>query len=70
MEAIPDEIIDYVAVALDLSELEKCSAKFDYPTALTPLEWNCLRGLTRGRDRAESLKNERDRQERKRKPPE
>lgn len=65
MEAIPEEILEFVGIALELTELEKSNARFDYPDALSPLEWNCLRGLTRGRDRAESLKQERDRVKRK-----
>lgn len=64
MEAIPEEIIGFVGITLDLTEIEK-TATFAYPDALSPLEWHCLRGLTRGRDRAESLKQERDRKDRK-----
>ena len=65
MEAIPEKILDYIGIALDKTELEKSNATFLYPDALSPLEWHCLRGLTRGRDRAESLKQERDRKDRK-----
>lgn len=66
MEAVSDDIMEFVGIALDLTELEKSNAAFAYPDALTPLEWHCLRGLTRGRDRAESLKQERERKARRR----
>lgn len=59
-EAVPSELAESVAIALELSELQNSSATFAYPDALSPLEWNCLRGLSRGRERAERLKAGRD----------
>jgi hypothetical protein len=50
-------------MALDLSELERSGAKFIYPDGLAAPEWGALRGLTRGRERAEGLKQERERKE-------
>ncbi|MEZ5421855.1 MAG: hypothetical protein R2682_02015 [Pyrinomonadaceae bacterium] len=66
-EAVPDELIDGVHLALSLSELQRSGSTFAYPHALSKLEWAALAGLQRGRDRAESLKAERDRIEARRK---
>jgi hypothetical protein len=60
-EAIPGELQEFIYLALSLSELERAGAKFDYPGALSPLEWDLLRGLVRGRERAENLRQERER---------
>jgi hypothetical protein len=60
-EAVPDELQGFIYLALSLSELERAGAKFDYPGALSPLEWDALRGLVRGRERAENLRQERER---------
>lgn len=65
-EAIPDELAGFIYTALGLSELERGGAKFDYPEALSPLEWESLRGLTRGRERAENMRQERERKEERR----
>jgi hypothetical protein len=59
-EAVPVEIIEAVAIGLELSELQNANATFAYPDALNSLEWHCLRGLTRGRERANKLKAERE----------
>lgn len=62
-EAVPQELAEFVGIALDLAETERGGAKFDYPNGLSALEWACNKGLTRGRDRAEGLRQERERQE-------
>lgn len=62
-EAVPEELQGFIYLALSLSELERAGAKFDYPDALNPLEWEALRGLTRGRERAENLRQERERKD-------
>jgi hypothetical protein len=69
-EAVPDDIAESVGTALSLSELKRSGARFDYPKGLSAVEWACLKGLTRGSDRAEGLKQDRDRKEarKKRKP--
>jgi hypothetical protein len=64
-EAVPDEILAAVGVAAELAEIERGGAKFAYPDALSPFEWASLRGLTRGKDRAETMKNERERREKR-----
>jgi hypothetical protein len=64
--AVPEELAEFIYLALGLSELERGGAKFAYPEALDVIEWNALRALTRGRERAESLRQERDRAEEKR----
>jgi hypothetical protein len=70
-EAIREELAGFIYQALNLAELERGGAKFEYPDGLSPVEWDVLRGLVRGRERAESLRQERERaderlQERKR----
>jgi hypothetical protein len=60
-EAVPEELQGFIYQALGLSELERAGAKFDYPGGLSPLEWDLLRGLIRGRERAENLRQERER---------
>lgn len=60
-EAVAEELQGFIYLALSLSELERAGAKFDYPGALSPLEWDALRGLVRGRERAENLRQERER---------
>jgi hypothetical protein len=60
-EAVPEELQGFIYLALSLSELERAGAKFDYPDGLSPLEWDLLRGLVRGRERAENLRQERER---------
>lgn len=62
-EAVPGELAGFIYLALGLAELERGGAKFDYPGGLSPVEWESLRGLTRGRERAESLRQERERAE-------
>lgn len=66
-EAIADEIAEHVSNALALSELKRGGARFDYPDGLLPHEWASLNGLTRGGDRAESLRQARDRKDAKKK---
>ena len=58
---------EHVAAALGLAELQRGGAAFAYPNGLTPLEWATLNGLTRGKDRAEGLKADRDRKEARKK---
>lgn len=62
-EAVPEELQGFIYLALSLSELERAGAKFEYPDALSPLEWDALRGLVRGRERAENLRQERERKD-------
>lgn len=66
-EAVPPDIAEHVAAALGLAELQRGGAAFAYPNGLTPLEWATLNGLTRGKDRAEGLKADRDRKEARKK---
>lgn len=66
-EATPPELIEYVNIALAFSETTRGGGHFAYPDALDPLDWACIAGLTRGRDRADGLRNERERKERRRK---
>lgn len=66
-EAVADEIAEYIGTALDLSELKRSGARFEYPNGLSPYEWAALNGLTRGGDRAESLRQARDRKDAKKK---
>jgi hypothetical protein len=65
-EAVPEELAGFVYMALGLSELERGGAKFAYPEALDAVEWSALRGLTRGRERAESIRQERERADERR----
>ncbi len=67
LEAVPEKIAEAVAVALEFSEIERGGGCFQYPDALTPAQWACSRALTRGRERAENLKADRDRKDRRRK---
>lgn len=66
-EAAPEAIADRIATALNLSELQRSGASFMYPDGLTAVEWCCLSGLTRGRDRADGLQKQRERQEQRKK---
>lgn len=66
-EAVADEIAEFAGIALDLSELKRAGARFDYPDGLLPHEWAALAGITRGADRAESLRQERERKDAKKK---
>lgn len=65
-EAIPEDLAGFIYLALNLAEIERGGAKFDYPGALSVVEWEVLRGLTRGGERAESLRQERERAEERR----
>jgi hypothetical protein len=65
-EAVPETQAGFVYMALELSELERSGARFAYPEALNAVEWGALRGLTRGRERAESLRQERERADERR----
>ncbi len=51
--------------ALELSELERSGARFIYPTGLRVFQWEALRALTRGRDRAEALEKQREKKKKK-----
>jgi hypothetical protein len=64
-DATPDELEPYVAAALTLSSLFRSGARFSYPDALSAVDWACLNGLTAGRERADGMKAERDRQQRR-----
>jgi hypothetical protein len=63
---IPDEIAGPTYLALQLSEIERSGGKFNYPDALSPFEWSAIAGLTRGRERAENLRQDRERTDRRR----
>lgn len=54
------ELIEFVATAVNLDEIEQVGGKFTYPDGLTTIEWECLRGLKRGRNKADKLKQKRD----------
>lgn len=64
-EATPHHLIEYVNIALNLSQIERGGGRFAYPQALAPLDWACLTGLTQGRDRADGLRSDRERKERR-----
>jgi hypothetical protein len=44
---LPGHLAEGAAVAAWLSRLKEGGAAFDYPAALTPLEWSCLDALQR-----------------------
>lgn len=67
-EAVPEDLTEAVAVALELAEIERGGGSFVYPDSLSSHDWAAINGLTRGRDRAESLKQERERKDNKPKP--
>lgn len=54
-----------MATAISLSEVQKVGGTFAYPDGLTALEWECLKGLKRGNDKAESKRQVRDRKKKK-----
>lgn len=64
-ESVPDEIGWAVANSFELAELQAAEAKFNYPDSLSAFDWVCLRGLTRGRERAKKLQEKRDEKKRK-----
>jgi len=59
-EAIPDEIREFVGIALTLDEVHDIGGRFNYPDGLSIVEWNALRGLKRGRTMAQKLKEARE----------
>lgn len=58
------ELVGFVAIAMNLSEVERIGGKFDYPDGLTAVEWETLRGLARGREKAEAMRQKRERKKR------
>lgn len=64
-EFIPEEIAFAVVNGFDLAELQAANANFQYPESLSPFDWVCLRGLTRGREQARKLKEKRDERKRR-----
>jgi hypothetical protein len=64
---VPDDLAEFVGIALHLSEVKRSGARFEYPDGLSPIDWACLSGLTRGQDRAEGLKQERERKDARKK---
>lgn len=47
-------------MAAGLSEVKELGGRFEYPDGLSIVEWETLRCLKHGRDRAEKLKADRD----------
>ena len=64
-ESVPDEIAWAVANSFELAELQASEAQFNYPDSLSPLDWICLRGLTRGREQAKKLQEKREEKKRR-----
>lgn len=54
-----------MAAAISLTEIQKVGGVFTYPDGLTALEWECLKGLKRGNDKAESKRQARDRKKKR-----
>jgi hypothetical protein len=48
---------------LELAEARECGAVFQYPDALRPLEWACLRALQRARGKQETKSLQRQKRE-------
>lgn len=65
-ENMPESLAPHAAAAIELVELEKAGACFSYPSALQAVDWASLAGLTRGLRRADTLRDDRDREERRR----
>lgn len=59
-ETIAEEIEEHFYAALNLAEIERCGGRFAYPDGLSLAEWNSLKALTRGREKAERLDRERE----------
>lgn len=57
---MPEEIAFAVANSFELIELQNANAQYIYPDSLDAFDWICLRGFTRGRDRADKLKRARE----------
>jgi hypothetical protein len=55
-EAIPAELAQHVATAVEMDEIQAVGGSFTYPDGLTAAEWAALRGLSRGRAAAEKLR--------------
>lgn len=51
--------------ALSLAELNRSGATFAYPNALTSAEWSMIAGVTRGIERAEGKRQEKDRKKKR-----
>lgn len=64
-ENIDKALIPHVATAIGLSEIQKVGGTFQYPDGLTALEWECLKGLKSGNDKAESKRQARDRKKKR-----
>lgn len=62
-EVVPDELRDFVGSGFRLAEINNAGGTFEYPDALTPLEWASLTTLKRGQSRADAT--ERKRREKK-----
>jgi hypothetical protein len=59
----PSSIAEQVGRALELDELKECGATFAYPDGLLAEEWAVLKGLRRGRQRANELAERRREEE-------
>lgn len=64
-ESVPDALAWAIANTFELAELQAANAQFQYPESLSPIDWICLRGLARGRERANKLKEQREEKKRK-----
>jgi len=64
-ERMPEHLARHAETATTLAELQRSGASFSYPHALQAAEWASLSGLTRGRERAETMRQERDRKDQK-----
>lgn len=65
-ERIPEHVLPFVAIAVELEQVQAAGGRFDYPGALTIYEWACLIAVHRGRERAAELKRKRERRSTKR----
>jgi hypothetical protein len=64
-ESTPTRLALFAALSTELAELKTAGAAFAYPQALAPLEWAALTGLTRGREKADTLRDARERKTRR-----
>lgn len=59
-ESIPDDLARHMSTAIELNELQRSGARFNYPDSLTPAEWAAIAAHTRGSDKAEALRRKRE----------
>ena len=64
-EAIDEQLMPFIAMAIDLAEVRTIGGRFAYPDALTIVEWAALRSLQRGQDKAKELSDKREAKKKK-----